>query len=85
MSQCDLHFSEEVARQRWPGLVAAKIMDAEFTSGSKSWYARVASESNIADAPSRLDFNLLMSIGSSQFEVGWDLVLASCTPPNGGT
>ena len=70
----------EVAR-----MVAAKIMDAEFTSGSKSWYARVASESNIADAPSRLDFNLLMSIGSSQFEVGWDLVLASCTPPNGGT
>ena len=70
----------EVARK-----VAAKIMDAEFTSGSKSWYARVASESNIADAPSRLDFSLLNSLGSSQFEVGWNLVLASCTPPNGGT
>ena len=61
-------------------MVAAKIMDAEFNSGSKSWYARVASESNIADAPSRLNFNLLETLGSTHFAVGWDLVLASCTP-----
>ena len=33
--------------------VAACIMSAEFDAGSKSWYARVASGSNIADAPSR--------------------------------
>ena len=70
----------EIAR-----MVAAKIMDAEFNSGSKSWYARVASESNIADAPSRLNFNFLETLGSTHFAVGWDLVLASCTPLNGGT
>ena len=70
----------EIAR-----LVAAKIMDAEFTAGTKSWYARVASESNIADAPSRLDFKLLETLGSTCFAVEWNLVLASCSPLNGGT
>ena len=69
----------EIAR-----VVAANIMDAEITAGSKSWYARVASKSNIADAPSRLDFKLLETLGSTCFTVNWELVLASCTPLNAG-
>ena len=59
-------------------------MSAEFDAGSKSWYARVASGSNIADAPSRLDFTLLHNLGSTKFEVDWKLVLASCTPQDRG-
>lgn len=49
----------EIARS-----VAANTMDAEFAVSSKSWYTRVASESNIADAPSRLDFDLLETLGA---------------------
>ena len=41
--------------------VADSRMDAEFQSGTKPWYARVDSHSNIADAKSRLDFDLLNS------------------------
>ena len=46
-------------------MVANSIMTAEFESRTKSWYARVASHSNIADAPSRLDFDQLNSLHST--------------------
>ena len=60
--------------------VAAKIMDSEFFLGTKSWYARVPSSSNIADDPSRGNFDLLTKLGSSYFFVDWGDVLASCSP-----
>ena len=54
MSQCDRPCfggsgETEIARS-----VAANTMDAEFAVSLKSWCARVAGKSNIADAPSRL-------------------------------
>ena len=55
-------------------------MTCEFSINCRSWYARVASHSNIADAPSRMDFSQLETLGSTRFSVNWDLVLASCTP-----
>ena len=33
--------------------LVTKFLEAEFTAGTQSWYARVAGESDIADAPSR--------------------------------
>ena len=60
--------------------VASRIMTCEFSINCRSWYARVASHSNIADAPSRMDFSQLETLGSTRFSVNWDLVLASCTP-----
>ena len=65
-------------------LVAASIMTAEFESRTKSWYARVASHSNKADAPSRLDFDQLNSLHSTFCAVDWNVVLMSCTPQTGG-
>jgi hypothetical protein len=38
-------------------LVADSIITAEFECGVESKYARVASHRNIADAPSRIDFD----------------------------
>ena len=64
--------------------VADSIMNAEFQSRTKSWYARVASHSNIADAPSRLDFDLLNSLHSTFCAVDWKVVLMSCNPQAGG-
>ena len=65
-------------------LVADSIMTAEFESRTKSWYARVARHSNIADAPSRLDFDQLNSLQSTFCAVDWNVVLMSCTPRTGG-
>ena len=62
------------------GYVADDIMMAEHSLGTRSWYARVASTSNIADGPSRGDFELLTKLGSTYFEIDWDDVLASCSP-----
>ena len=39
------------------------VLTEDDTSGAINWYARVVSESNIADAPSRLDFGPLQSRG----------------------
>eukprot|EP00435_Cladocopium_sp_Y103_P016841 s3633_g4.t1 len=60
--------------------VAGKIMDFEYFFGTKSWYARVASTSNIADPPSRGDFCALEDLGSIHSAVDWNYVLASCRP-----
>ena len=65
-------------------MVANSIMAAEFESRTKSWYARVVSHSNIADAPSRLDFDQLHSLHSTFCAVDWNVVLMSCTPQTGG-
>ena len=55
-----------------PGLVKAYslvlpslgiIMDCltwDYANNSDSWYARVPSESNVSDGPSRLDFHLVL-------------------------
>eukprot|EP00435_Cladocopium_sp_Y103_P064795 s1396_g26.t1 len=60
--------------------VARHIMDAEFAYGTRSWYARVASHSNIADPPSRGCFEVLESLDSVHCAVDWEQVLASCSP-----
>lgn len=60
--------------------VASRIMTCEFLINCRSWYARVASHSNIADAPSRMSFEHLETLGCTRFSVNWDLVLASCVP-----
>ena len=73
------HSFEGGARQRWLGLLD-EIMMAEHSLGTRSWYARVASTSNIVDSPSRGDFELLTKLGSTYFEIDWDDVLASCSP-----
>ena len=39
----------------------------EMSTRSNSWYTRVPSPSNIADAPSRLDYTVLQSIQNSRF------------------
>ena len=41
------------------------LMDAQL--GTASWYARVATASNIADAPSRLDFSEISKYRGSKF------------------
>ena len=63
--------------------LASRIMNFEFSLNCKSWYARVASHSNIADAPSRMSFEQMETLGCTRFSVDWDLVLASCTPLDG--
>eukprot|EP00435_Cladocopium_sp_Y103_P073476 s702_g43.t2 len=60
--------------------VAKHVMDAEFSFGTRSWYARVASHSNIADPPSRGCFDVLESLDSVHCAVDWEQVLASCSP-----
>ena len=62
------------------GFLSEAIMNAEYHLLTKSWYARVSSVSNIADQPSRGDFNLLLSLGSTNFAIDWKSVLASCCP-----
>ena len=49
----------EVERQLLQNRVASHIMDAESFLKTKSWYARVSSFSNLADDPSRGNFDLL--------------------------
>ena len=68
----------ETARQ-----VAADIMNAEYFLRTKSWYARVASVSNLADDPSRGNCDQLQILGSTPCEVNWNEVLASCSPDRG--
>ena len=58
--------------------VADEIMNAEYALQTKSWYARVASTSNIADEPSRGDTNRLTHLGSIPHEVEWEQVLSKC-------
>ena len=58
--------------------VADEIMHAEYTLQTKSWYARVASASNIADEPSRGDTERLTHLGSTPYEVDWEQVLSKC-------
>ena len=58
--------------------VADEIMQAEYTLQTKSWYARVASASNIADEPSRGDTERLTHLGSTPHEVDWEQVLSKC-------
>ena len=65
----------EVAR-----CVMSQVMNAEFFLGTKSWYARVCSISNLADDPSRGKFDLLTKLGSTFCEIEWEEVLASCSP-----
>jgi hypothetical protein len=60
--------------------VAARIMNSEYHLGTKSWYARVPSVSNLADDPSRGNFDTLTKLGSTFFSVDWMDVLASCGP-----
>ena len=47
--------------------VAARIMDSEYCLGTKSWYARVSSASNLADDPSRGNFDTLTKLGRTFF------------------
>ena len=42
------------------------LMDSQL--GAASWYARVPTASNIADAPSRLDFSALSKYRGSKFD-----------------
>ena len=58
--------------------IADEIMNAEYALQTKSWYARVASTSNIADEPSRGDTNRLTHLGSTPHEVDWEQVLSKC-------
>lgn len=44
----------------------------------KVWFARVATESNIADEPSRLKYDSLESIGASRSLLDMDAVIALC-------
>ena len=46
-------------------MVANSTMSDELESRTKSWYARVASQSNIADAPNCLAFDQLNSLQST--------------------
>ena len=52
-------------------------MDLEFQLQLKSWYARAPSASNLADDPSRLKFDLLLSLGARPVEIDWRSVLGS--------
>ena len=63
--------------------VAAEIMNAEYFLKTKSWYARVASVSNLADDPSREICDQLEKLGSTPFTVNWNDVLASCSTDRG--
>ena len=58
--------------------VAEQIMAAEYSLQTKSWYARVASASNIADDPSRGNFKHLENLGSSFCEVEWEMLRSNC-------
>lgn len=55
-------------------LLIHSVMGAETSFQTKSWYARVPSASNIADDPSRLQFDYLVSCGSTACEVVWSVV-----------
>jgi ribonuclease HI len=57
-------------------MVANSIMTAEFESRTKSWYARVARHSNMAEAPNSLDFDQLNS-PQSTFFLRWTGMLCS--------
>ena len=54
--------------------VAHEIVQAESKLSLKTWYARVASHSNISDGPSRGDFELVLSLGSTFCEVDWERI-----------
>ena len=56
--------------------IAHQIMSAEYSLQTKTWYARVASASNIADDPSRGDCDFLTRWGSTAFEVEWERLLS---------
>ena len=58
--------------------VADEIIRTEYALQTKSWYARVASTSNIADEPSRGDTERLTHLGSTPYEVDWEQVLSKC-------
>ncbi len=40
----------------------------------KSWFGRVPSVSNIADAPSRCEDSLLRDHGADKVQIDWDVV-----------
>ncbi len=52
-----------------------KIAEQEQELTSFPWYARVPSASNLADAPSRLSFDFLLSMGSKRVRVSESLTL----------
>lgn len=51
--------------------ILAPFISLELSLQLKSWYARVPSPSNIADDPSRLNFDFLESMGASRAELCW--------------
>ena len=58
--------------------VAHSIMRCEQFYLTKSWYARVSSTSNISDGPSRGQYDMLETIGSTFCRLEWEELRATC-------
>ncbi|CAE7826193.1 kanC [Symbiodinium sp. CCMP2592] len=56
------------------------ILSKETSLQIHAWYARVPTHSNIADSPSRGEYEGLLNIGCSRLRVDWDAVARQCFP-----
>ena len=56
------------------------ITRLELERQTKSWYSRVPSFSNLADDPSRNDFEWLISKGSTSSAIPWESIVATAIP-----
>ena len=58
-------------------VIVQMFVASEDSSQWKVWFGRVCSYSNIADAPSRMEVQDLVTRGAMQDKCAWDVILLS--------
>lgn len=63
-----------VGSTHYASLMVDRFVQCELELQIKSWFSRVPSYSNVADAPSRLSFGKLEELGAYRRQIDWAFV-----------